>query len=321
MTPSVNIFLFASLVDDLIDGRHTLGGEAGFATAAIQILNEMLGAVPYALAGRIGTDASGDFLVRTLQGLRVDTISLVRDDVPTCQAIIEGVEHARFAGFRGGPICRFTAEERKHHAALLAQPGWLFCTSNTLYDEETFRNLTKILVQSPRLVLFDLNWREACPRRSGIVAESFIHERLLPACERATVLKGTTDELRRFAEWRGIDRAAWFEQWPRLAWICETRGPNGALVTTRSTTVEEPGQPVTVMQDTGAGDTFSGAVLYGLARLGMTTTDELSRLSASAIRDILALACRVAALTVQGFGVSSLDRHRDQLKIRQTISA
>lgn len=194
-----HIFLFANLVDDLIDGKHTLGGEGSFATAAIQILKEATGAnIFYTLAGRLGEDASGSFLKRTLEELHVDCSGVTMGGTITPQVFVEGTQKGKFVGSNGAPICCFHEEELQHFQPEWMKPGWIFFTSNTIKDDGTWEAIQKILAASPRLVFFDINWRENIFSTGRMGREKFIEKRLAPVLQRAEIVKGTADEIRQF---------------------------------------------------------------------------------------------------------------------------
>lgn len=300
-----HIFLFANIVDDRINGEHHLGGEGAFASAAIQILKETFKTdVSYTLAGRIGEDESGRFMKRTLENFGVDTSGLTIGETQTCQAIIRGVRKAEFIGFEGGPICCFTQEEANRFSELLQLPGWLFLTSSTLYDDETWAQVHSILQMSPRLLFFDINWREALLKRSGFSFGNFLQERLAPTLKRAHVIKGTREELERFKD---------HVKGTKAIWILETMGNEGILLRSQEKEFFQEAPKVKEVQDTGAGDTFSGSLLFDLARKKIVGEVDLLALPEREIKMMLRLACQVAAMTVQGFGVDYLSKYRLEL--------
>ena len=215
-----HIFLFANVVDDRMNGEHHLGGEGAFVAAAIQILKETFETnVSYSLVGKIGDDESGRFLKSTLENLGVDTSGLTVGGTQTCQAVIKGIQKVELVGFEGGPICCFTQAETKRFSELLQLPGWIFLTSNTLYNDETWEQVRHILKISPRLVFFDINWREACLKKSGFSFDSFLRERVSPVLSRAQVIKGTNEELHQFKN--QIEKV-------KPIWLLETRGSEGS---------------------------------------------------------------------------------------------
>ncbi len=303
-----HLFLFANIVDDLINDRHNLGGEGAFVAAAIAILKKSFKEdVSYTLGGRIGNDESGRFLKRELESLGVDTSGLTVSESHSCQAIVRGVEQAEFVGFSGGPVCRFTPNETKRFSRMFLERGWFFLTSNTLYDDETWEQIRSILKTSPRLLFFDINWRAALLEKSGLSFDEFCRRRLMPVMEEASIIKGTQEEIRRFKD--SIEKAG-------PMWLLETRGSNGSFLRTRSEEIIIEAPKVKEVQDTGAGDTFSGSLLFDLARRGVKTKQDLDLLTEDDLRKMLQLASQVAAMTVQGFGVDYLNKNRSVLLVK-----
>lgn len=87
---------------------------------------------------------------------------------------------------------------------------------------------------------------------------------------------------------------------PSLAAI--TRGPQGALVATRSVCAAIPGIPTRVADTVGAGDTFMAAFLWDIGRRGLLDRTALAAASDSQLGGITALACQAAALVCARHG-------------------
>ncbi len=302
-----HLFIFANIVDDLINNRHHLGGEGAFAASAIAILKQCFNEkVRYTLAGTIGNDESGRFLKQELDSLGIETSGLTVSEMQTCQAIVKGVSKAEFVGFVGGPVCRFTPKETKRFSDLLLKDGWIFLTSNTLYDDETWEQVHSILNTSPRLLFFDINWRDALLKRSKLSLDEFCQNRLVPVLERANIIKGTEEEIHRFKNFIGNTGSAW---------ILETKGSQGSFLRSEDEKIFTEALKVKEVQDTGAGDTFSGSFLFGLARHNIKTRKDLDLLAVDDLKKMLRLASQVAAMTVQGFGVNYLSEYRSALTL------
>jgi sugar/nucleoside kinase (ribokinase family) len=301
-----HIFIYANLVDDIINGKHYLGGEGGYLACTIQILNEVYNeSVPYTLGGQIGNDSSGLFLINYLQSLNVNTLGLRISKTNTCQAITKRVRRAEFIGFQGGPVCLFTERETNKFYNELLSNGWLFFSSNTLYDDLTWTQVCKTVSNSPRLNFFDINWREALLKRYNFVESSFIKNRILPIIKFVSVLKGTSDELRLLSKYMNLQKS--------IPVIVETRGSKGVKLIIQKKEFVEAASPIKEIQDTGAGDTFSGSMLFDFSRHNICSIHDLYNLTDIKIKKILKNATCVAALTVQGFSVDYLNHNRKKL--------
>lgn len=89
--------------------------------------------------------------------------------------------------------------------------------------------------------------------------------------------------------------------------IVMTRGKDGAIAWTRAGTVEVAGVDVTVADTVGAGDSFMGALLHGLARAGLLGAAQRSALrgiDTDTMKAILQRCARVAAITVSRAGAN-----------------
>lgn len=89
------------------------------------------------------------------------------------------------------------------------------------------------------------------------------------------------------------------ERGPRL--VALTRGSAGASLLTRTIRVDVPAPPTTVVDTVGAGDAWMGALIHGLFR-DPEPRHLIDALDESALRDLGALAGRVAAATVASQG-------------------
>lgn len=300
-----HIFIFANLVDDRINNKHYLGGEGGFAAATIQILNGIYTKnIPYTLAGQLGNDYSGKFLINTLQKLQVNTSGLSIVDTSTSQAITKGIKNVKFISFKGGSICSFTQEEFARFNQQLFSKGWLFLTSNTLYDQQTWQQVKKIITLSPRLIFFDINWRQAFLKRYSFCENTFIKNRVLKVIKASALLKGTTQELalvRKYIKFKSD------------LCVVETKGAEGATINYKGIKYTQLAPVVKEVQDTGAGDTFCGSMLFDFSLLGITDKKDFNKLSLKQIKMIIKNAVQVSALTVQGRGINHLNRKRKKL--------
>jgi len=87
----------------------------------------------------------------------------------------------------------------------------------------------------------------------------------------------------------------WLQDRTVLAVI--TRGAEGAIAYTRSSTIRVPGQVTDVVDTVGAGDAFMAGLLAGLHDQECLSVGTLHRLDAADIAAALDLATRAAAIT------------------------
>jgi fructokinase len=87
---------------------------------------------------------------------------------------------------------------------------------------------------------------------------------------------------------------------PRLAIV--TLGSHGAILMTAAARVEVAAAPVKVVDTTGAGDAFMGAILHGLMQRGCQTPLDLARLSENDLRQLGRFANTVAGISCTRYG-------------------
>jgi fructokinase len=99
--------------------------------------------------------------------------------------------------------------------------------------------------------------------------------------------------------------AAWLDLGPSL--LALTRGANGPVLMTGQGRVEMPGEPVTVADTVGAGDSFMAGLISGLAQmdmLGAAGRPHLRNLSPDDLHALAAYANRAAAITCSRQGAN-----------------
>jgi fructokinase len=79
--------------------------------------------------------------------------------------------------------------------------------------------------------------------------------------------------------------------------VIVTDGARGASAWTTAIHVSVPAEPVEVVDTVGAGDAFQAALLWQLEVQGISTRSRLTALDADALRSLLAVAARAAAIT------------------------
>lgn len=89
-----------------------------------------------------------------------------------------------------------------------------------------------------------------------------------------------------------------------------TRGGNGAVAYTNTTTRNAASRPVQLVDTVGAGDTFQAALIAGLSERGVRSRRGLDALAADAIGDLIGFATEAAAITCSRRG-ADLPRRRE----------
>ncbi len=259
---------------------------------------------PVAYLGRLSADRFGQRLEALLTDDGVSLASVVRTNDPTTLALAEvdddGVAHYRFYE-RGTSAPGLTPE-----AALDALPSEveiLHVGTLGLALEPVATALEAVVerLSETALVAVDPNCRP------WVVDDADAYrERIRRVLGNAHVLKVSEEDIDFLEPDRGaIDGVrALLEHGPSVGLL--TRGPNGAVVVTRTAEVAVPAPRAKVVDTIGAGDAFGGGFLAWWSERGLGR-DELGQIDF--VVEATAFACLVAAKTCSRPGASPPWRH------------
>jgi fructokinase len=247
---------------------------------------------PVAYLGRLSSDTFGERLRRLLSDDGVALDSVVRTDDPTTLALAE-VDHEGVAGYRfyerGTSAPGMTPEMAL--AALPERVDVLHVGTLGLTLEPVASALEAVVdhVADHALVAVDPNIRPWV-----IDDEAGYRARLERVLARSHVVKVSEEDL----AWLDGDRPpveavrGLLAHGPTLGLL--TRGPNGALVVTRTAEVAVPAPRAKVVDTIGAGDAFGGGFLAWWSERGLTR-DDLGTIDLAV--EATTFACLVAART------------------------
>lgn len=248
--------------------------------------------------GGLSTDLFGDQLAAFLAASHVGTAFAPRMAQPTTLAFVS-LEHEepQYAFFVENTAARLFDPQA---IALPADATMLQCGSISLISDPFASRMARLFVsqKGKRVLGLDPNIRP------GMVDdEPAYRARLKAMTDVADIIKISRVDL----EWLAPDQtpAAWAAE--RIAdgasLIVVTAGSEGATGYGRGFTVVQPVVKVGAVADTvGAGDSFTSGLLASLAKRGLLTVEALAGLDEAAVREALAFAARVAAITVTRAG-------------------
>jgi fructokinase len=254
---------------------------------------------PVAYLGRLSTDTFGERLTRMLADDGVGLESVVHTDEPTTLALAE-VDHAGVARYqfyeRGTAAPGLDPETAL--AALPATVDMLHVGTLALTFEPVASALEAVVARlaDDALIAVDPNIR---PRAVG--DEAAYRARLARVLSHSHVVKVSEEDL----SWLHGDLPPaeavreLLAHGPVLGLL--TRGPNGALVVTRTAEVSVPAPRAKVVDTIGAGDAFGGGFLAWWSERGLSR-DDLGTIDLAV--EATTFACLVAARTCSRPGAS-----------------
>jgi len=269
--------------DDIItpdaSGTRLLGGSASYAALACSFFAETR------LAGMVGADFAGADIARfrrrgvDISALAVDPSGETffwrgryhenrnrRDTLETRLGVNAGTRPPLPAGFRDAPVVLLANDEPRLQLDILAQlsaPRLVIADSMNLWIDIAREDLGRVIARAGLLILNDEEARQLTGEGNLVLAG----RRLLAFGPRTVVVK---------------------------------RGEHGATMFHEAGLFAVPAYPVTsVLDPTGAGDSFAGALAGALAALGR---DDLSARKAAML-----YATAVAGLTVESFSCDRLE--------------
>lgn len=264
----------------------------GGAPANVAVAAAKLGAAT-AFCGKVGQDAFGDQLARTLQESGVNTDHLHRCTAPTTLAVVsvDAAGERSFSFYREGSADTLLTPQESV-AALECTPKVLHFGSVSL-THDSARNATLAAAKEAKtrgiIVSYDPNYRPALWQ-----AESLAKSYMAMPLHLVDILKVSEEELPLLSGCSDLAEGSRLLCAGGIPLVLVTLGATGVYYRMGEYTGTVSGISVQVADTNGAGDTFLGAVL---ARLCRRENWVLTGLSIPELEDILAFANRAAALT------------------------
>ena len=267
----------------------------GGAPANVAVALQRLG-LQAAFVGKVGNDPFGEYLRESLQQTGVDTTYLFVDQKARTTAVFVAVwdDGRKDLCFYRNPGADMMLREDEIIDTIFADARCFHFGSISFIDEPSASAQKKAL-QLARdqglMISYDPNYRPTLwPDRKTaeqVIQDSFRHCHLAKVSEEEWQVATGFENLE-----AGIDKI--LSQGVELLVI--SRGENGALATNGNYQIEIPGLEVDVVETTGAGDGFLGAIIVELLP-EREKTGSLSTIGEDIVRNALIKANAVGALT------------------------
>ncbi len=290
------------LIDFTPAGQNELGMQLfsrnpGGAPANVLAMYAKLGGKT-AFCGKVGTDAFGDFLLASLRKGGVGTSALVRDEnVPTTLAFVQLDETGnRSFTFYRKPGADIMLRKEEVPSAFIYGCGVFHFGSVSLTDEPC-RTATLYAASAARtagaVVSYDPNYRPFLWPDIGRAKKE-----LLEAAALADVVKVSEDELFLLTGENDLGNGCRALQQHGPVAVVVTLGPKGAYCSAPACEAFLPTYDVPVVDTTGAGDAFWGALLWKLhAEYGCAARKDIAALTQAQWRVAMKFANAAGSLT------------------------
>ena len=296
------------------DGYPTMEAHPGGAVANFLAAVAKFGGKG-ALMGKVGDDAFGKLLIKTLEKAGIETKGMVVDDsVFTTLAFVTlddtGDRAFSFARKPGADTC-MTFEELD--LSLIDEASVYHIGTLSLTDEPAKTATQKSIAYAKaqgKLITFDPNLRK--PLWKSLEDAK---EQMLWGLRQADVVKISDEEVE-FLFGLGVQEgAAHILREFDVKLVFVTCGPDGCYFMNRKAEGRVPSlRGISVVDTTGAGDIFGGSAVWQLLQTGKQPQD----LEEAELRGIVRFACTSAALsTTKPGGISSVPAYEDVLQAMQ----
>ena len=273
------------LIDFTPNGENAQGmalfaRNPGGAPANVLAMNARLGGTS-ALIGKVGADAFGGYLRKTMRDNRIDVRGLATDEqIPTTLAFVQldetGDRSFTFYRKPGADMMLTPAEVRRD----LIDACRIFHFGSLSLTDEPCRSATFEAVEyakkQGKLVSFDPNyrpllWKDADAAREQMIKGVMLSDVLKVSEEEMTLITGETD----------VETGSEKLLKAGLTLVLVSLGEKGAFYRSRMCAGHLPAYSVKAVDTTGAGDAFVGAMLWQLRgksheELGCMQESELS---------------------------------------------
>ena len=260
---------------------------------------------------KLGKDAFGDFLVRTLQEAGVDTADVLRTDKANTGLAFVSLKHngERDFSFYRNPSADLLLEAEELRESIFEEGDYLhFCSVDLVESpmKNAHRRMIELAGANNGVVSFDPNVRlplwpspEAC------------REAILEFLPYAHILKVSDEELAFITGIEDESKALQSLFTGSVQVVVYTKGSAGAMLITKQGSYEKEGFTVEAIDTTGAGDAFIGGLLSRLIDAGVSP-ENLESYVAENSENLLQFANASGALTTtRKGGISALPTLRE----------
>ncbi len=251
-----------------------------------------------AFVGKVGPDAFGDFLIEQLRDTGVDTRHILRDKaVLTTLAIVSLLKNGdRAFHFYRKPGADILLEKEELPLSFIKSAERFHFAGVSLTDEparDTTLHAARLMKEQGTFVSFDCNYRSTLWE-----SEEEAKRVLLAALPLCDLVKVSEEELALLTGTEDLKQGAMMILGKGAKAVLVSQGEFGSNVYTGNIHVYKPAYRVKVVDTTGSGDAFLGAILHELYAL----KKDLPEITAEEWGSLLAFGNAAGGLTATRLG-------------------
>jgi fructokinase len=291
----------------LMHGNHFLkkaGGAPANVAAAIAALGGQV-----QLAACVGADPFGQHLIEVMQSFGVDTRYMLVDEQHfTTLAFVSLLESGErdFYFNRGADACLSMHDLQEVQPSDYAMVHFGSATAFLPGSlQHTYQALMQEAVAQHTFFTFDPNYRQLLFGQQ----QDYFREKCMPFVQQAGFFKVSDEEALLLSGRATLPEAVAWLQGQATGTFAITLGAQGTLLACGGATQVVPSIPVQVMDTTGAGDAFTGAMLY---QLSLLPTTALPHLLPEEWAAMVANANKAGARTCQYMGAMEAYKHLNE---------
>lgn len=291
------------------NGMSLFEQNPGGAPANVLVTLQNLG-IKTAFIGKVGDDTQGHFLKETLEKYKVDTKGLIIDkDFFTTLAFVSLKNGEREFAFARKPGADIQLRKEEVNIEIIKNSKIFHFGSLSLTDEPS-RSTTLFAISEAKknnlLISYDPNYRALLwnSKKNAI-------EKMRSVIKYIDIMKISDEETELLTDEKNPSKAGEILLNQGVSCVVITLGENGAIFKTKDFEIHLKGKERKVVDTTGAGDSFWGAILYKF----LTSNKKLCEITKEEGCEFLKFANTVAGLCVEKRGaIPAIPKLEDVLK-------
>ena len=288
--------LLIDMTASVVNNKKMYTPNPGGAPANFLTMAQILG-ISTCFVGKVGDDYFGNFLKNTLEDQKVSIEGLKMDSrYPTTLAFVHLDKGDSSFSFYRNKTADVMLEKHDINYDLISDTKAIYFGSLALIEEPLAGAANKFIKKAKKedkMIFFDVNYRPTLWEKADLARDVILKE-----ISYADVLKLSEQELYLLTEEDSLDSALLSIKKMKVPLTLITRGSKSTIIIYKDKAIEVKTYNTEVVDTTGAGDAFFGAVSYGL----INANKSINNFSELELIEIVNFANYVASMSVRKHG-------------------